>query len=196
VEVNKQVYEERSMSLDGFHVLYSNPYNPGIKQPLEVWCRVKDPLVRLQQSPAQSKEIESDLGVVLESMEIGQHMRYGVAAYVVENLLEYVVIIAVLVVVTEAELDCVYEACQMILFIALDNYLKELNQILIEVSSEDSQAGFDYPDRKLDNIIQIGELVDQVLHELPDLLKELAEWVSFNSLLQTLTVFEKISNQV
>ena len=196
VQVNEQVYEERSMSLDGFHVLYSNPNNPGIQQALEIWCRVKDPLIRLQQSAAESKEIESDLGVVLEPVEIRQHMLYGVAAYVVEYLLEYVVVIAVLVVVTEAELDCVYEACQMILFVALDNYLKELNQILIEVSSKDSQAGFDYPDRELDNIIQIGELVDQVLHELPDLLKELAEWVSFNSLLQTLTVFEKISNQV
>ena len=61
----------------------------------------------------------------------------------------------------------------MVLLVGLDDHLKEGDKILVEVATKNAKTWLHDLDGKLDDLIQIHELVNDVWDEYPDLFEKL-----------------------
>lgn len=93
--------------------------------------------------------------------------------YVIERLLEHLIILSSLVEVSKAELHSVYEARQVISLISRYDHLQEGYKVLFKLAFEYAQTLLHDLDGEFDNLIEVHKFLNDVRDEDPDLLEEL-----------------------
>lgn len=145
------------MSFYCFWMLGAHTYHPSIQKTFEVGGAEEYLFVVLDQSGAQSKEIEGNLRIILKFIEISQHIVDSMRGYMIECLLKNGLIVSVCGVSLQTELDSVDEAWQVIRFVSLHHHLQEGDQVCVEVSAQDAETCLHDADRVLYDLIQVHE---------------------------------------
>jgi len=73
--------------------------------------------------------------------------------------------------------------------------LQEWNQVLVEVTIENAQTLFHNFDCKLNDVIQVHELLDDIRDKNPNLLEEFRIWILL-ALREIMALFKEMSNKV
>ena len=115
-------------------------------------------------------------------------------SHVIESFLEYLIVLPLLIIVCKTKFDSIDETWQVVELEGLHHHLQKGYQILVEVPLKDAETRFHDLDGKLNYLIEIHELLDNVWDKDPNLLEQFDIRVLL-TLREFLTLLEEVTDQ-